>query len=179
MRLTSGHAALCLCLCFAVQLAGCAGPVSTTYDHVPLGRAFTIAPFRGDSFPIDRLAVCGFSSALAADVFIQGGYIAADLGEDPDAALDAAKSRGISFVAVLQVAQNPDTARLGVDALCFMQVLDLRTGRTIWRADDGPVGAWPSESRTLELTVREMVRALSHAYPPAQKPIAVAKEPSR
>ena len=158
---------------------GCAGPVYTVYDPNYLpgfsgaglpGGGFSGGDFKSDGFPIDRIGICGPMSDRLADAFIYAGYLAADLGPDDAACPDKAQARNIKFIAVCELAPDPD-ATPGLADDYNMLVLDMHTGDPIWRVigEQTPTGLRVRRNGTLEVAFHDMVAAFATIYPPAAK----------
>lgn len=151
---------------------GCAGPVYTVYDpnYLPgfSGPGLPSGRFKSDGFPIDRIGICGPMSDRLADAFIYAGYLAADLGPDDAACPDMAQAKGIKFVAVCELAPDPD-ATPGLADDYNMLVLDMHTGDRIWSVigEQTPTGLRVRRNGTLEVAFHDMVAAFSTIYPPA------------
>lgn len=153
---------------------GCAGPVYTVYDpnYLPgfSGAGLPGGDLKNDGFPIDRIGICGPMSDRLADAFIYAGYLAADLGPDDAACPDKAQARNIKFIAVCELAPDPD-ATPGLADDYNMLVLDMHTGDPIWRVigEQTPTGLRVRRNGTLEVAFHDMVAAFSTIYPPAAK----------
>lgn len=168
------HQRLCsIALGIAVLFAlGCAGPVYTVYDQNYLpgfsGAGFPGGEFKNDGFPIDRIGICGPMSDRLADAFIYAGYLAADLGPDDAACPDKAQVRNIKFVALCELAPDPD-ATPGLADDYNMLVLDMHTGAPIWRVigEQTPTGLRVRRNGSLEVAFHDMVAAFATVYPPA------------
>ncbi|MHC1701455.1 MAG: hypothetical protein AB9900_10810 [Humidesulfovibrio sp.] len=148
-------------LCVLISAAGCSG---TTYDGIDY-------EYVTNAFPVARIGICGPLSSDAANEFMYAGYLAADLGPDVVASMDAFDDRSFTFVAVAGTVAYDTPDPLGFSSY-GMRVLDLKTGQTLWTSEGEYQNraALRRESRPVSEVFREMVADFARSYPPARTP---------